>query len=113
MRQPRAPTLACCGFVFGGNGLTIVGFGIDPTGQTEAWRSTPVPEGSTSAMLAAGLAVLGMRRRFVLRALGLDIPAGHVTGTSTAGASPRRVARRAKRRSSKLMKLVQWLLAIR
>jgi probable HAF family extracellular repeat protein len=38
------------------DGTTIVGYGLNPFGNTEAWLFT-IPEPSTSAMLAAGVAL--------------------------------------------------------
>jgi hypothetical protein len=44
------------------DGLTIVGFGTNPLGNTEAWVAT-IPEPQTWAMLAAGLGILGWAAR--------------------------------------------------
>ena len=44
------------------DGLTIVGEGINPSGQSEAWIAV-IPEPSTSLLLGLGLAGLAMLRR--------------------------------------------------
>jgi uncharacterized membrane protein len=43
------------------DGLTIVGSGINPSGQNEAWLAI-IPEASTGLLLAAGLVSLAARR---------------------------------------------------
>lgn len=45
------------------DGLTIVGYGINPSGQTEAWRATLVPLPASWLFMATGLAWLGRRYR--------------------------------------------------
>ena len=44
------------------DGLTIVGFGKNPLGYTEAWIAT-IPEPSTALLISLGLIGLGVRRR--------------------------------------------------
>jgi uncharacterized membrane protein len=44
------------------DGSTVVGFGINPDGQTEGWVAT-VPEPGTFTLLAIGGALVGMRCR--------------------------------------------------
>jgi uncharacterized membrane protein len=44
------------------DGLAIVGSGINPAGDHEAWIAT-IPEPSTAALLALGLVGIAMRRR--------------------------------------------------
>ncbi len=44
------------------DGLTIVGFGANPSGQTEVWIAI-VPELSAALLLALGLAALAVGRR--------------------------------------------------
>jgi len=43
------------------NGRVIVGYGINPDGNTEAWRAV-IPEPATLALLAVGLAALVVRK---------------------------------------------------
>jgi uncharacterized membrane protein len=44
------------------DGRTIVGYGINPSGQREAWIAT-IPEPGSAALLALGLGLLASRRR--------------------------------------------------
>lgn len=44
------------------DGQTIVGDGINPSGQTEAWRVTGVPEPSSALLLLSGSLLLLLRR---------------------------------------------------
>jgi hypothetical protein len=54
-------TLTCASDV-SDDGLTIVGYGTNPSGNTEAWMAT-IPEPTTLLLLAlGGLAVLRRRR---------------------------------------------------
>ena len=45
-----------------GDGLTIVGYGTNPSGYTEAWIAT-IPEPSTALLLGLGLLGIGLQRR--------------------------------------------------
>jgi len=51
------------------DGQTIVGYGTDPSGQTEAWIAT-IPEPSTGLLALTGLVGLAVRRR---RARGVSL----------------------------------------
>jgi len=44
------------------DGLTIAGYGTNPSGNTEAWIAV-IPEPSSALLLASGLATLAVRRR--------------------------------------------------
>ena len=44
------------------DGLTIAGWGTNPSGSIEAWIAV-IPEPSTALLLASGLAALAVRRR--------------------------------------------------
>ncbi len=44
------------------NGLTVVGFGTNPSGDTEAWIAV-IPEPSTALLLATGLAAMAALKR--------------------------------------------------
>ena len=44
------------------DGRTIVGYGTNPSGRTEAWIAI-IPEPSTALLLASGLVALAMGRR--------------------------------------------------
>jgi hypothetical protein len=45
-----------------GDGLTIVGYGTNPSGNREAWIAT-IPEPGTGSLLALRLVGLAVRRR--------------------------------------------------
>ena len=47
------------------DGLTIVGFGTNPSGDIEAWIAV-IPEPSTALLLASGLAALAVGRRHMV-----------------------------------------------
>ena len=44
------------------DGLTIVGSGVNPSGETEAWAAT-IPEPASALLFGLGAVVLGLRRR--------------------------------------------------
>jgi probable HAF family extracellular repeat protein len=48
-----------------GDGRTVVGFGLNPNGQSEAWIAF-LPEPSTALLVALGLAWIAARRRSVI-----------------------------------------------
>jgi len=48
------------------DGNTVVGFGLNPSGDTEAWIAV-IPEPSSALLLASGLAALAVKRRAMSR----------------------------------------------
>lgn len=44
------------------DGLTVVGFGLNPSGSVEAWIAV-IPEPSTALLIGLGMVLLGARRR--------------------------------------------------